>query len=78
MWEAEHGIVPVQIRPDLTVRIQGLPHDLTQAEADKIARVVLALCGGPLTSPCLEAITIDKGGRIVDGTNSAVAGEGER
>lgn len=35
-------IVPIQIRPDLTVHIQGLPHDLTKKEAEKIAGVVLA------------------------------------
>lgn len=36
-------IIPVEIRPGLIVRIQGIPLDLTEAEANKIARVVLAL-----------------------------------
>ena len=36
-------IIPIQIRPDVTVRIQGIPHDLTQAEANKLAAVVIAL-----------------------------------
>jgi hypothetical protein len=36
-------IIPIQIRPDLVVRVQGIPHDLTKAEAEKISRVVLAL-----------------------------------
>jgi len=37
------NIVPIPIRADLTVRIQGLPFDLTQAEAQKIAAVVTAM-----------------------------------
>lgn len=41
-YEAQQGIVPIAIRPDVIVRVQRLPHDLTPAEADKIARVVLA------------------------------------
>jgi hypothetical protein len=36
-------ILPIQIREDLTVQIAGIPHDMTKAEADKIARVVLAM-----------------------------------
>lgn len=39
----EGAIVPIQIREDLVVRIGRIPHDLTRAEADKIARVVSAL-----------------------------------
>lgn len=42
----EGAIVPIQIREDLTVRIGRIPHDLTVAEAEKIAGVVLALAGG--------------------------------
>jgi hypothetical protein len=36
-------ILPIQIREDLNVQIAGIPHDLTKAEADKIARVVMAM-----------------------------------
>lgn len=36
-------IFPIQLRPDLVVRIQGLPFDLTEMEARKIANVVLAM-----------------------------------
>lgn len=35
-------IFPIPIRPDLTVRIQGLPLDLTPVEADKLAAVIMA------------------------------------
>lgn len=36
-------ILPIQIREDVTVQIAGIPHDLTREEAEKIARVVLAM-----------------------------------
>lgn len=36
-------VYPIPIRADVTVRIHGLPADLTPAEADKIARVVQAM-----------------------------------
>jgi hypothetical protein len=36
-------IIPIQIRAALTVQIAGIPHDLTREEAEKIARVVLAM-----------------------------------
>jgi len=36
-------IMPIPLRQDLTVYIQGLPFDLTEAEARKIANVVLAM-----------------------------------
>lgn len=36
-------IMPIQIRPNLIIRIQGIPHDLTAAEAGKIVRVIEAL-----------------------------------
>jgi len=36
-------IIPIPIRSDLTVRIQGLPFDLTTSEAKKISNVVLAM-----------------------------------
>jgi hypothetical protein len=37
------SIIPIQIRADLTIRIQGLPFDLTEAEARKIANVIQAM-----------------------------------
>lgn len=37
------NIIPIPIRPDLTIKIQGLPFDLTQAEALKIANVIKAM-----------------------------------
>jgi hypothetical protein len=36
-------IVPIPIRPDLTVHVQGIPFDLTESEARKIAAVVTAM-----------------------------------
>jgi len=36
-------VLPIPIRPDLTVHVQGLPFDLTEAEARKIAAVVTAM-----------------------------------
>jgi len=42
-YEAYTGIVPIPIRADVTVRISGIPHDLTKAEAERIARVIIAL-----------------------------------
>jgi hypothetical protein len=35
-------VVPIQIRPDLAISIGPIPLDLTQAEAEKVARVILA------------------------------------
>lgn len=40
---AASNILPIQIRADLTVYIQGLPFDLSEAEARKIAAVVTAM-----------------------------------
>jgi hypothetical protein len=37
------SILPIPIRADLTVMIQGLPFDLTAAEAKKIAGVIQAM-----------------------------------
>lgn len=34
-------IIPIQIRPDIIIYIQGIPHDLSQSEAKKIANIVL-------------------------------------
>ena len=36
-------IIPIQIRPDLIVRIAHIPHDLTPKEAARIAGVIKAL-----------------------------------
>lgn len=36
-------ILPIPIRPDLTVHVQGLPYDLTETEARKIANVIIAM-----------------------------------
>lgn len=36
-------IIPIRIRPDVVVRVQGLPFDLTEAEASKVAGVAMAL-----------------------------------
>lgn len=37
------SILPIPIRADLTVHIQGLPFDLTETEAKKIASVIQAM-----------------------------------
>jgi hypothetical protein len=42
-FPASDNILPIPIRADLTVRIQGLPFDLTLGEAQKIAAVVTAM-----------------------------------
>lgn len=42
----QHTIIPIQIRPDLTVFIQGIPHDLSEVEALKIINLVQALSAG--------------------------------
>jgi len=39
------NILPIQIRQDLTIHIQGIPFDLTKAEAQRVANVILALAG---------------------------------
>ena len=36
------SVLPIPLRPDLTVQVAGLPFDLTQAEAKKIANIILA------------------------------------
>jgi hypothetical protein len=36
------NILPVPLRPELTIQIAGLPFDLTPAEAKKIANIILA------------------------------------
>lgn len=40
---ASANVFPIPIRPDVVVRIHGMPFDLTTAEADKIANVVRAM-----------------------------------
>jgi hypothetical protein len=37
------SILPIPIRADLTVHVQGLPFDLSEAEAKKIASVIQAM-----------------------------------
>jgi len=37
------SILPIPIRADLTIKIQGLPYDLTIQEANKIANVIKAM-----------------------------------
>ncbi|AYD03396.1 hypothetical protein [Neorhizobium sp. NCHU2750] len=39
-------VLPIPIRADLTVYVQGLPYDLTQGEALKIANVIRAMAVG--------------------------------
>ncbi|MBZ9843297.1 hypothetical protein [Mesorhizobium sp. CA5] len=40
---ASVSVLPIPIRQNLTIQIQGLPFDLTSAEANKIANVVRAM-----------------------------------
>ena len=35
-------IISIPIRPDVTVRIHGIPWDLTEAEAERLAQVMRA------------------------------------
>lgn len=37
------GVIPIPIRADLIVQIHGIPFDLTRAEAQRVANVILAL-----------------------------------
>ena len=39
----QNTILPIQIRPDVTVLVQGIPHDLTKEEANKLEAVVMAM-----------------------------------
>lgn len=43
---ASAGVIPIPIRADLTVHVQGIPFDMSIAEARKIANVILALAPG--------------------------------
>jgi hypothetical protein len=40
-------ILQIQIRPDATVCIHPIPHDLTKAEANKLANVIMAMAEPP-------------------------------
>jgi site-specific recombinase XerC len=40
-------MVPIPIRADLTIQVQGLPFDLTPQEAKKIAGVIMAMATEP-------------------------------
>lgn len=50
-------IVPVALRPDFTARVH-IPTDLLQAEAEKIARVILAY-GKPMAKIADEILVAD-------------------
>jgi hypothetical protein len=39
-------IITIPIRPDVVIRIHGIPWDFTEAEARKVAAVIMALAGG--------------------------------
>ncbi len=42
----DDGILSIQIRPDLIVRVAKIPHDLTKKEAAKIVGVIRAMASG--------------------------------
>ena len=42
-FQASDDIFPIKLRPNITVRIAGIPSDLTAAEAKKISNVIAAL-----------------------------------
>lgn len=39
--------LPIPLRADLTILVHGLPFDLTEQEARKVANVILAMAAGP-------------------------------
>ena len=41
-FEATTGVMPIRIRPDLTLRVQGIPHDLTKTEVERIVNIIMA------------------------------------
>ena len=45
-----HTVLPIKIRPDYTVWVQGIPHDLTEPEAARIATVIMAMASPAVTS----------------------------
>lgn len=44
-FEARAGVVSIVLRPDITLHIAGIPHNMTEAEARKITAIVLAYGG---------------------------------
>jgi hypothetical protein len=42
LWFDVGNTVPVQIREDVIVNIEGIPYDMTRDEANRIIRVILA------------------------------------
>lgn len=40
---SEDDVMPIEIRPGYMVLIKGIPWDITKAEAEKLANVILAL-----------------------------------
>ena len=41
-FKASMGLIPIRIRKDLVVYVQGIPHDLKKSEAAKICTVINA------------------------------------
>jgi hypothetical protein len=41
-FEATTGVMPIRIRPDLTLHVQGIPYDLTKAEVERIVSIIMA------------------------------------
>ncbi|MBY3073449.1 hypothetical protein HFO71_24350 [Rhizobium laguerreae] len=52
-WFDEGNTVPVQIREDVIVNIEGIPYDITRAEANRIIRVILAYVDDSGDAPLL-------------------------
>jgi len=42
------NVIPIQIRPDLTIRVGPVPYDLTAAEAKRVANVIMALASADI------------------------------
>lgn len=38
----EDELIRIPVRPDLTIMVHGIPHDLTHKEALRVAKVILA------------------------------------
>ena len=41
-FEAHMGIIPIQIRRDVVVKIHGIPYDLTREEAERLILIIKA------------------------------------
>jgi len=41
-WLEENLAFPIPLRPNLFIKVVGIPHDLTKDEAERIARVIEA------------------------------------